>query len=198
MSFAARAVRRNAGARRRAAARRDRHPSPRLGRRRSSPAPRIAIGACDDDDEAARFRRRGARRRRAGQRHRQAGVLRFRLRRHRQPLAAGDRHFDRRRGAGVRAGDPRQARGADPARLCALGRGGAALARRRCKSSGLSFAGRRRFWQMFTAHAVAHPDREPAASRFRPPPRRDARPRAQRPSTARSRWSAPAPAIRNC
>ncbi len=76
-----------------------------------------------------RLRRGRARRRRAGQRHRQAGVLRFRLRRHRQPLAAGDRHLDRRRRAGVRAGDPRQARGAAAARLRRLGRGGAALAR---------------------------------------------------------------------
>jgi len=34
------------------------------------------------------------------------------------------------------------------------------------KASGLSFAGRRKFWQLFTAHAVAHPDREPRASDF--------------------------------
>ena len=34
------------------------------------------------------------------------------------------------------------------------------------KSSGLSFSGRRRFWQVFTAHAVAHPDRAPAPSDF--------------------------------
>jgi uroporphyrin-III C-methyltransferase/precorrin-2 dehydrogenase/sirohydrochlorin ferrochelatase len=30
------------------------------------------------------------------------------------------------------------------------------------KASGLSFARRRRFWQLFTAHAVTHPDRAPA------------------------------------
>jgi uroporphyrin-III C-methyltransferase/precorrin-2 dehydrogenase/sirohydrochlorin ferrochelatase len=29
------------------------------------------------------------------------------------------------------------------------------------KASGLSFAGRRRFWQLFTAHAVTHPQQEP-------------------------------------
>jgi uroporphyrin-III C-methyltransferase/precorrin-2 dehydrogenase/sirohydrochlorin ferrochelatase len=34
------------------------------------------------------------------------------------------------------------------------------------KSSGLSFAGRRRFWQMFTAHAVTHPDVEPGQADF--------------------------------
>jgi uroporphyrin-III C-methyltransferase/precorrin-2 dehydrogenase/sirohydrochlorin ferrochelatase len=34
------------------------------------------------------------------------------------------------------------------------------------KSSGLSFAGRRKFWQHFTAHAVAHPDQEPAQADF--------------------------------
>jgi uroporphyrin-III C-methyltransferase/precorrin-2 dehydrogenase/sirohydrochlorin ferrochelatase len=34
------------------------------------------------------------------------------------------------------------------------------------KSSGLSFAGRRRFWQIFTAHAVARPDVEPGQADF--------------------------------
>jgi uroporphyrin-III C-methyltransferase/precorrin-2 dehydrogenase/sirohydrochlorin ferrochelatase len=34
------------------------------------------------------------------------------------------------------------------------------------KSSGLSFPGRRRFWQVFTAHAVSHPGQEPAQSDF--------------------------------
>src|SRR4029077_528214 len=29
------------------------------------------------------------------------------------------------------------------------------------RASGLSFAGRRKFWQVFTAHAVANPDGEP-------------------------------------
>ena len=50
------------------------------------------------------------------------------LRRHRQPLATRHRHLHGRRSARVRAGDPRQARSADPARLCALGGGGAAMA----------------------------------------------------------------------
>jgi len=34
------------------------------------------------------------------------------------------------------------------------------------KASGLSFAGRRKFWQLFTAHAVANPDSEPAQDDF--------------------------------
>src|SRR2546430_9051864 len=38
--------------------------------------------------------------------------------------------------------------------------------RRDVKASGLSFAGRRKFWQIFTAHAVTYPDREPAPSDF--------------------------------
>jgi uroporphyrin-III C-methyltransferase/precorrin-2 dehydrogenase/sirohydrochlorin ferrochelatase len=34
------------------------------------------------------------------------------------------------------------------------------------KASGLSFAGRRKFWQLFTAHAVANPASEPSQSDF--------------------------------
>src|SRR6188474_3564967 len=34
------------------------------------------------------------------------------------------------------------------------------------KLAGLSFAARRKFWQLFTAHAVANPDREPAQADF--------------------------------
>jgi uroporphyrin-III C-methyltransferase/precorrin-2 dehydrogenase/sirohydrochlorin ferrochelatase len=45
----------------------------------------------------------------------------------------------------------------------------AAAARRwrdNLKLSGLSFAGRRRFWQMFTAFAVTHPNQEPAGADY--------------------------------
>ena len=38
--------------------------------------------------------------------------------------------------------------------------------RRAVQSSGLSFAGRRRFWQVFTAQAVTRPDHDPAAADF--------------------------------
>src|SRR5690242_4492992 len=38
--------------------------------------------------------------------------------------------------------------------------------RAQVKSSGLSFGGRRRFWQLFTGQAVAHPDRAPVESDF--------------------------------
>ena len=95
----------------------------------------LAVGAFEDDTRGRRVCRDRARRRRAGQCHRQARVLRFFLRRDRQPLAAGDRHLDRWRGAGVRAGDPRQARSADPARLRALGGGRARNGARACRRS---------------------------------------------------------------
>jgi uroporphyrin-III C-methyltransferase/precorrin-2 dehydrogenase/sirohydrochlorin ferrochelatase len=45
----------------------------------------------------------------------------------------------------------------------------AAAARRwrgQVKTSGLSFAGRRRFWHIFTAFAVAHPNRDPATADY--------------------------------
>jgi uroporphyrin-III C-methyltransferase/precorrin-2 dehydrogenase/sirohydrochlorin ferrochelatase len=38
--------------------------------------------------------------------------------------------------------------------------------REKVQSSGLSFAARRRFWQLFTGFAVAHPDRRPAQPDF--------------------------------
>jgi uroporphyrin-III C-methyltransferase/precorrin-2 dehydrogenase/sirohydrochlorin ferrochelatase len=34
------------------------------------------------------------------------------------------------------------------------------------KASGLSFAARRRFWQLFASHAITHPDREPQQGDF--------------------------------
>src|SRR5580704_7892040 len=46
-------------------------------------------------------------------------------------LAAGHRHLDRRGGAGVRHGGPRQDRGHDSAGLCPMGRYRTALAARR-------------------------------------------------------------------
>jgi len=42
----------------------------------------------------------------------------------------------------------------------------AARWRAQLKDTGLSFAGRRRFWQLFTAHAVANPEDEPALRDF--------------------------------
>ena len=38
--------------------------------------------------------------------------------------------------------------------------------RQAVQASGLAFGARRRFWQMFAAHALAHPDREPEQSDF--------------------------------
>ena len=142
-----RALRRTAGARRRAAARHASSSTAATGTHDDIAGAAIAVGACDNDDEAVRFAAAA----------RAAGVpvnvidkpkfCDFSFRRHRQPLAAGDRHFDRRRGAGVRPGDPRQARGDDPARLRAMGRGGAALAASTCRSPACRSTARRRFWQ---------------------------------------------------
>jgi uroporphyrin-III C-methyltransferase/precorrin-2 dehydrogenase/sirohydrochlorin ferrochelatase len=42
----------------------------------------------------------------------------------------------------------------------------AARWRNAVKASGLSFAGRRKFWQLFTAHAVRHPDSAPSQDNF--------------------------------
>jgi len=42
----------------------------------------------------------------------------------------------------------------------------AARWRNAVKASGLSFSGRRKFWQLFTAHAVSNPDNEPGENDF--------------------------------
>ncbi len=111
-------------------------------------------------------------------------------------LAARDRHLDRRRLAGVRPGDPRQTRDADPRGFARW----AEMARRwrsDLKASGLSFNAKRRFWQSCSPNA---PSSIPTPSRrastmtccwSRPAPRASAS------SAAPSRWSAPAPAIQS-
>ena len=107
----------------------------------------IAVADCADDARGRGVRRGRARGGRAGQCHRPAGVLRFHVRRHRQSFAAGHRHFDRRRVAGVRPGDPRQDRSADPERFCPLGRsrarsGGRACRRWRCRFAAAAASGK--------------------------------------------------------
>ena len=140
------------------------------------------------------IRRGGARGRRAGQCHRPSGVLRFFVRRHRQSLAARHRHFDRRRRAGVRPGDPRQDRSADPERFCPLGRRRPRLAAAR--------AGARRC--RFAAAAASGKDSprarspRPIAAPTRGRSRRAADAGGGATDAARSFLSAPAPAIRNC
>ena len=153
----------------------------------------IAVGDCADDDEAGAICRRGAGGRRAGQCHRPSGVLRFLLRRHRQPLAAGHRHFDRRRRAGVRPGDPRQDRGADPERLRPLGRRRAGLASAR-SSAGVAVPRPPEF-----LGEIRRPRGRRARTRAeRGRPRRVAGAGRRAAEPARWFWSAPAPAIRNC
>ena len=66
------------------------------------------------------------------------------------------------------------------------------------QSSGLAFAARRRFWQLFTAVAVTHPDREPAQADFDAVAARGAGRERHAAKPAASRWSAPAPAIPSC
>ena len=124
------------------------------------PGAALAIGDFRDDDEAAAFAAAA----------RAAGVpvnvidkpayLRFFLRRHRQPLAAGGRHFDGRRRAGLCPGDPRQDRSAVAAGVSRAGlpppRVGAAQCRRpACPlPAGASFGGCSRAapWPMRTAN----------------------------------------------
>ena len=157
----------------------------------------VAIGAFEDDDGRCGFRHRGARPRRSGQCDRQAGVLRFCLRRHRQSFSLGDRHFDRRRRAGVRAGDPRQARSAAAEGLCRLGLRRRALALGGESIRPVVFGPA----QVLAAvhRACGHKSRQRAdAKRFRPLCRRGEGPGQPRSRTVRSPWSAPVPAIRNC
>ena len=75
--------------------------------------------------------RRGAPGQRAGQYRRSPGALRFPVRLDRQPVAAGDRHFHRRRRPGVRPSRACADRDATPGRIRGLGRGGAGMAPRR-------------------------------------------------------------------
>ena len=169
-----------------------------LDSERISPAPRIAVGAFDDDREAAALRSGGARGRRPRQRDRQAGVLRFLLRLDRQPLAAGDRHFDRRRRAGFRA--RRSARKIEALIPRGFARWAEAARRWRdgVQASGLSFAG------AAPLLAVVHRARGraiPIAS----PRERDfdalhgaAAARRAAANAVPSRWSAPARAIPSC
>ena len=100
-----------------------------------------AVGAgrlcrCRDRDPGSARRRRGgiirgccACRRRAGERDRQAGLLRFPVRRLRQPVAGGGRDLDRRGGTHPGPGYSPPDRDAAARRPRGLGRGGPAAAR---------------------------------------------------------------------
>ena len=65
------------------------------------------------------------------------------------------------------------------------------------KATGLPFSGRRKFWQLFTAHAMQNPDasrRKPISTALSPRCKVSVR----RSRAARSRWSALARAMPNC
>jgi uroporphyrin-III C-methyltransferase / precorrin-2 dehydrogenase / sirohydrochlorin ferrochelatase len=125
----------------------------------------IAIGGCADDDEAAAFAAAG----------RSAGVpvnvidkpafcdFSFGSIVNRSPLVIG---ISTDGAAPVFA----QAIRAKLEAMIPLGFAQWAAAARRwrdkVKASGLSFAGRRRFWHVFTAFAVNHPNRDPAAADY--------------------------------
>ena len=182
----------------RSAARRGRAASPRLAADAISPAPRSRSARFEDDDEAARFAAPA----------RAAGVpvnvidkpafcdFSFGAIVNRSPLVIGISTD----GAAPVFGQAIRAKleAHDPARLRALGRGRAALARRACRHRACRSRARRRFWQLFTARAVAQPGPRAGGSRFRRAAGRDAGRSATRRRRARSRWSAPARAIRNC
>ena len=120
-------LRRTARTRRRSAARLDHAAPARVERGRSWNCRRRRRRVC---------RRRGcgslragrAQSRRTGQRHRQTGILRLRLRRDRQSLAPGHWNFHRRCRTCLRPSHPRKAGDAAAQGLCGLGRGRAALA----------------------------------------------------------------------
>ena len=112
------------------------------GRRRRDDRARAApMGAgrpvrCRDRDPGSArrcrggiVRRRRACRRRAGERDRQAGILRLPVRRHRQPVAGGGRDLDRRCRTHPGPGHSPPDRDAAAGRPRGLGRGGPAAAR---------------------------------------------------------------------
>ena len=130
--------------------------------------------------------------RRAGQCHRPSGVLRFRVRRHRQPLAARHRHIHRRRRAGVRPGDPRKDRGFDSEGFRTLGRCRAQMASARAGARAVvprppEFLG--------NLYRARHRGARSGADQRRPRSRCSSRPARQ--TRAPSCWSAPAPATRS-
>jgi uroporphyrin-III C-methyltransferase/precorrin-2 dehydrogenase/sirohydrochlorin ferrochelatase len=125
----------------------------------------VAIGACEDDEAAARFAAAA----------RAAGVpvnvidkpafcdFSFGAIVNRSPLVIG---ISTDGGAPVFAQAVRAKLEALLPKGFADWAGAAARWRAALKASGLSFAGRRKFWQLFTAHAVANPDREPSQDDF--------------------------------
>jgi uroporphyrin-III C-methyltransferase/precorrin-2 dehydrogenase/sirohydrochlorin ferrochelatase len=138
---------------------------PRLWAAGDLPGAAIAIGACENDAEAARF---AAAARRAGV---PVNVIdrpefcdfSFGAIVNRSPLVIG---ISTDGAAPVFAQAIRAKLEALLPQGFAHWAAAAARWRTRVKERGLSFAGRRAFWQRFTAHAIAHPDDQPATDDF--------------------------------
>ena len=156
----------------------------------------VAFADAETMTRQRRLRGRGACRRRACQRHRQAGFLPFPVRLHRQPLAGGGRHLDRRRRAHSRPGDPPPHRDAAAAFACRLGGAGAATVASRSSPRLACRARRRAFWETLVDRAFGPAptaSAEADLARIGDPPRP-----ATLPPAAASPSSAPDPATRNC
>ena len=82
----------------------------------------LAVADLEDEEDARSLCGRRAGCGRAGERGRQAGLLRFPVRLGRQPFAGGDRHLDGRRRADPGPGDPAQDRDAAASLRRLLGR----------------------------------------------------------------------------
>ena len=125
-------------------------------------------------------------------------LLHVPVRRHRQPLAAGRRHLDGRRRAGVRPGDPLAHRGAAARRLRALGRRRAGVAGGDCRPEPGSGRAAAVLGGGSPPCALRAPDRAPTASDRDGSCETARQPARECAGAATSRWSAPGPAIRSC
>ena len=118
----------------------------------------VAIGAFADDADAARFAQAARKAGVPGQRHRQTGILRLRLRRDRQSLAPGHWNFHRRCRTCLRRAIRARLEMLAAEGLRRLGRGREALAFGR-QGVEVNVPARCAFWRLFAKHAVTHAER---------------------------------------